>query len=301
MTIDSCLVGSKLKEITFNLEWRSTTNFAAAIDDANPAYLDDSRPGGIMAPLPFATAVTWPISSNIRDFVDDPGFPWDVLNRQVHYLEQIESFRPIRPGDTLTIGGEVVAILPRRSGTLLVVRYDAHDSGDSPVFTEFTGAILRGVECSDGGSGEERLPELPPRPGSTEPVWNTSIEIRGTTPFVYDSCTDIVFPIHTSQSFAKAMGLPGIILQGTACLSMASREMVDREADGDPVRLKILACRFTDMVLPGTSIEVRLNSRQTDKTGTHLFFEVLNGEGKRAISNGYALVATTGSRSCGTG
>ena len=41
-------------------------NYAAALDDANPRYLDDSLPGGLVAPPMFAVAVTWPISERIR-------------------------------------------------------------------------------------------------------------------------------------------------------------------------------------------------------------------------------------------
>ena len=43
------------------------------------------------------------------------------------------------------------------------------------------------------------------------------------------------------------MGLPGIIHQGTATLAYAVRELVNREARGNPALLKALACRFTGM------------------------------------------------------
>lgn len=48
------------------------------------------------------------------------------------------------------------------------------------------------------------------------------------------------------------MGLPGIIHQGTATLAYAARELVNREARGNPALLKALACRFTGMVRPGS-------------------------------------------------
>jgi hypothetical protein len=49
-------------------------------------------------------------------------------------------------------------------------------------------------------------------------------------PYVYDGCTNIYFPIHTSVGFARMVGLPDIILQGTATLAYAARELADREA-----------------------------------------------------------------------
>jgi acyl dehydratase len=46
-------------------------------------------------------------------------------------------------------------------------------------------------------------------------------------------------------------GLPGIILQGTATLAIALREIIEKEADGNSGRISSLFCRFTGMVLPG--------------------------------------------------
>ena len=84
--------------------------------------------------------------------------------------------------------------------------------------------------------------------------------------------------------------MPGIILQGTATLAHATRCLVDRQAFGDPRRLKELSCRFSSMVLPGSEIMIRLLAERQDENGTHLFFDVLTAEGKKAIRYGYARV-----------
>jgi acyl dehydratase len=106
-------------------------------------------------------------------------------------------------------------------------------------------------------------------------------------PYVYDGCTQIEFPIHTSPRFAVGVGLPGIILQGTATLACAIREIVNREARGNPECIREIFCKFTGMVIPGSHIEIRcLESReQTDQKD--LFFDVLNAENKKAIRSGY--------------
>ena len=103
-------------------------------------------------------------------------------------------------------------------------------------------------------------------------------------PFIYDGCTDIHFPIHTSRKFANDVGLPGIIHQGTATLAYAARELVNREARGNPALLKALACRFTGMVRPGSD-------DRTADSGMLVAFDVLNAEGKKAISDGSTLLA----------
>ena len=94
------------------------------------------------------------------------------------------------------------------------------------------------------------------------PLWERRIPIDAMRPYLYDGCTGIFFAIHTSRRFARQVGLPGIILQGTATLAYGVREMINREAGADPLRLKTVSCRFTGMVFPGTSICVQLLSRK---------------------------------------
>ena len=141
--------------------------------------------------------------------------------------------------------------------------------------------------------GGEDLPKIPGLSGHNAPIWETAIPIDPLQPFVYDGCTNIIFPIHTSVSFAHAVGLPGIILQGTATLGYALREITNKEASGNPFELKSAYCRFTGMVLPGTTIRVQLIKKDSSSNGgTDLFFVVLNAEDNRTISDGYVRLET---------
>ncbi|MCP4021558.1 MAG: hypothetical protein GY729_06935, partial [Desulfobacteraceae bacterium] len=105
---------------------------------------------------------------------------------------------------------------------------------------------------------------------------------------------NIEFPIHTSPNFAEAVGLPGIILQGTATLAYAVREMVNKEADADPSNIEQIACNFTGMVLPGTKIEVYCIEKKSYHDHTDLFFQVHNSDGQKAIRNGYIKIKKGG-------
>ena len=148
----------------------------------------------------------------------------EVLVTQVHHAENLEFHRPLRPGDRLTVKGQVAAILPHRAGTRVVIRFAALDEAHEPVFTEHIGALMRGVKCSDDGLCLNRLPEGPLAEEGVEPLWESRIPIDPLRPHIYDGCTGIVFPIHTSRAFARQVGLPGNILQGTATLAFAVRE-----------------------------------------------------------------------------
>lgn len=285
MKISSNIVGTRLKEYNTTVTWRQTTNYAAAVDDMNPRYFDDTGGNKIMAPPMFAVALTWPILENLNDYLETP-YPQEVLHTIVHYMEHIEFFRPVFPGDRLKIQGEVVAVVPHKSGTLFVIKFTATNAEGRPVFAEHFGSLFRGVGC-DGPAGAENIPVVSRWESVEAPVWEAPVHISEAAPYVYDGCTDIVFAIHTSPGFAAAVGLPGIIYQGTATLAHAAREIVDREGGGNPESLQAIAGRFTGMVFPGSTIRVQLLGRSTGKD-RELFFRVLNEQGREAISSGYA-------------
>jgi acyl dehydratase len=291
MQISSQFVGTPLKTYQSQITWRDTMNYAAAINDGNPQYFDDERNAGIIAPPMFAVAATWPVAENIPDHIEADAFPREIQLTQVHYSEHIRFHRPLIPGQTLSIEGRVAAIMPHRAGTQIVIRFEAFDQNHAPVFTEHNGAMMRGVKCDDGGSGSETLPSAPDRGTEDRLRWEQGIAIDPLLPFVYDGCTNIVFPIHTSKKFAHQVGLPGIILQGTATLALAVSEIINREADGDPLKLKEIYCRFTGMVLPGSEIRLQVYGSRAGYHAGAIFFDVINQAGEKAISHGYALLA----------
>jgi acyl dehydratase len=286
MEINSDYVGTLLKEYRKEITWQETMNYAAALGDNNPLYFDDERPEGIIAHPMFCVAVTWPISERIWEYMEDIDFPKEILLTQVHYTEHLQIHRLIRPGDLLTVRGRVVATLPHKAGTLFFVRFDASDGQEVPVFTEHMGGLMRGVRCTDGGRRSEQLPQVPKHSGEETFLWESAAFVDRMAPFIYDGCTGIHFPIHTSVKFARAVGLPDIIHQGTATLALAVREVINREVGSDPQFVRSIACRFTGMVIPGSEIRIRLAGRESSKGEDHLFFHVLNQEGKKAVSEG---------------
>lgn len=291
MKIESSFTGTPLRDYKTAVDWRATMNYAAAVNDENPLYFNDEAGNDIIAPPMFAVAATWPIAERIWDFIDDENFPKDIIKTQVHYTEHLAFHRPVRPGDDLTIKGRVAAIMPHRAGTVTIVRFDALDRDGKPVFTEHLGAMMRGVECVGGGSGGDTIPVIPDNTSGEAPLWEQVIPVDRMRPFIYDGCTNIFFPIHTSVAFARMVGLPDIILQGTATLAFAARELTDREAESDSRRLSELSCRFTGMVIPPEDIRVRCTGKILSIGGTDIFFEVLNSSGAKVLSHGYARIA----------
>ncbi len=229
MKLSSRFAGMALGRYEAAVYLESTMNYAAAVRDRHPRYL---RRGAsrIIAPPMYGVAFTWPISERLPEYIKDADFPLAVLQRQVHYMEDLEFTRPIIPGERLHIEGRLAAICPHPAGTSLTIRYDARDAQGGSVFTEHITGLLRGVACEGEARGLESLPIRRKSAGQGDVLWSSRVEIDPLCPFVYDGCTRIHFPIHTSKKFAHGVGLPDIILQGTATLAFAVREITQREA-----------------------------------------------------------------------
>lgn len=266
-------------------------NFAAAVGDLNPVYFNDEAEAGIVAPPLIAVSLTWPFGIDADQYWDAERFPLHLLIHQVHYTETLEFYRLMRPGDQLTLTAQVIAMKPHRAGTHVYITTTAVDEHGLMVFKETAGTLLRNVTCLDSGGGEENVPLVPKLSGKSDPVWEGTFLVSPVAAHIYDGAADIHNPIHTSVKFAKAVGLPGTIVHGTYTLAVAAREVVNRMADGDPGRLKSLSCRFTGMVLPGTEIVVRIRGTEPADTGDNVYFEVINAEGRKAISYGHAFIA----------
>jgi len=287
--LETGLVGTLLKTYQTEINWRATTNYAAAISDNNPRYFNDMDKKGIVSHPMFPVAVTWPVLSDLGSYIDSKDFPTDVLMTQVHYTEHIVLHRLILPGDKLSIKGSLKAFLPHRSGTHAIICLEAEDEKGGSVFTEYIGAMLRGVDCGKGGQKGE-MPLVPGNNVAEQALWNSKIYIEPERPYIYDGCSNIEFPIHTSPNFATLVGLPGIILQGTATLAYAVREIVKNEAKNDPERIAEIACSFTGMVKPGSDISVCCTGKKLYEDFTDIFFEVRNCDDKKAVRNGYIKV-----------
>jgi len=84
--------------------------------------------------------------------------------------------------------------------------------------------------------------------------------------------------------------LPDIILQGTATLAFAVKEIINTESEGDPNRVREIACNFSGMVYPDSNISIHVKNKKETGNSKEIFFEVYNHENQKAIRNGYILL-----------
>jgi acyl dehydratase len=191
----------------------------------------------------------------------------------------------------LTVQGRRIAVSQIPPGVYVLTRYEMRDQAGALVATVDDGAIIRGARKDGEDVSLEETPPLPQQADIEEDGWTADIAIAREAPHVYTECANIWNPIHTERRVALAAGLSDIILQGSATMALAARELVNRVAHGDPTRLARLAGQFRAMVIPGTDIRVvcRGTTALPDEGGGAAFFEVLNSSGEPAVKNGVAV------------
>jgi acyl dehydratase len=267
---------------SWQLTPRLISAFAAGVDDPNPAYLDDLREGGLIGHPGLVFTFQW----NTRHM---PGLQIDpeIAARGVHAWTDVRWTRPFREGDVITAQGEQIATKQIAPGTLTVQRIRMRDAAGAEVAVMDNGGIIRGVPPRGPDLEREPIQQIPAPPdASGGPAWEAVIPIAPHAAHAYTECADIWNPIHTERRLARAAGLPDIILHGSATITIALREVINRSLGGDPARLRRLAGQFRGMVIPGESITVRALAEQPTAGGTAIFFDCLNARGEPAIHRG---------------
>jgi acyl dehydratase len=181
--------------------------------------------------------------------------------------------------EVLRISGKVVAVMQRRPGALVVFRFVTHDARDAPVTTTDFSVLYRDVELEGGERAIEQIEDPPPHRRRLEKVGE--IEVAATAAHVYTECARIWNPIHTDVAYARAAGLPGTILHGTATLALSISKALSSFGI-TPSSLRRVRCRFAGMVLMPSVLTV---FAATD--GTSLAFETRNERGEAVVERGW--------------
>jgi acyl dehydratase len=122
--INKSVVGKEYAPYVVTVERGKIKEFARAIGDLNPSYLDDrvgqaSEWGDIIAPPTFATTFrdeTADTGALLRDLGTD-------ISRILHGEQEFELIRPIQPGQTYTCRARIVDIYEKtgKSGPMAFV------------------------------------------------------------------------------------------------------------------------------------------------------------------------------------
>ena len=273
--IDAGIVGLTVGPKACRIDARWLMAYAAAVGETSDCYYDTTASGGPLAHPLFPVCYEWPVAIALRaKAIDDALAPLSV-----HAFHNLRVHRPPRVGDSLRTSARVTAVQRRHRGTLVVMRYTTLDRTGVLVSTTDYGSLYRGVDLR----GDPATPEARGTAARGAAVrWTEDVAVSAQAAHVYTEGARIYNPIHTDIAAARAAGLPGLILHGTATLALAVSRVVARDLGGEPAAVRGVAARFTGMVrMPST-----LTVRGGDIRGEELAFDALDGAGRRVLSNG---------------
>jgi acyl dehydratase len=244
--------------------------YAAALGETHARYYDTTAPEGVLAHALFQGCSVCPLAERVRLLrALRPVFP-----RLRDGLHDLGIERPPRAGETLRVSARIAGVSQRRPGAFVVFRFEARDAAGELVTVTNFGALYRDVPVESAqGEGMEDPPSsgVEMKPVGTSPVSPTAAH-------VYTECARIWNPIHTDIAYARAAGLPGLILHGTATLALS----VSRTLHGvDPAKVRRVRCRFAGMVPMPSTLTV-LAAREAQE----IAFETRNERGEAVISRG---------------
>ena len=216
----------------------------------------------------FPVCYEWPANRVLREKTG-----LQALNAQlVHAQHDLTIHRPAA-AETLLVSGKVVSASQRRPGTFVVLRMETRGAGGDQVSTTDYGMLYRGVTL-EGGDRAIAAVEDPPQQ-EKEPGLAGEIAVAATAAHVYTECARIWNPIHTDLDYARAAGLPDIILHGTATLALSVSKL-------QPERVRRIRCRFAGMVTMPSTLTVHAS-----RDGDEVAFETRNARGEKVIDRGW--------------
>jgi len=161
MALDQSLVGrSYPPTAAYEVGREKIREFAEAIGDANPAYVDPDAAkalghADVIAPPTFAFAITFKAAGVV---IRDPELGLDY-SRVVHGDQKFAYTRPVRAGDRLTVTSTIEGIKSMVGNDFLDIRGDVHDASGEHVVTAWTKLVARAADEADKPAEGDRPAE----------------------------------------------------------------------------------------------------------------------------------------------
>jgi acyl dehydratase len=251
--------------------------YARATNDEHPRHLS-----GELAPPVFAIVPVFEVLAPSMTAVVPP----EILMRVVHGEQDFRLHRPIVPGETLVSRAATVGAHGTSSGAQVVAKAITETADGEPVVEQYMTAFFRGAQL-DASRGEPVTSHaFPPELRSQQPLASVTHSYGPDQTRRYSEASGDPMPIHLDDAFAKAMGLPGIIVHGMCTMAFCSRAVIQTACPEDPARLKRLAVRFSKIVEPSETVTTTL----WDGGGGIVHFETVSDNGNVAIKDGLAEV-----------
>jgi acyl dehydratase len=261
--------------------------YAAGIGDNNPRYMDTTQASVLAHPM-FPVCLEWPVILSSRELPGHETVSPQESARVVHAAHDLHIYQPIVSGESYTTQARIISLSATRPGAAKVTRLDTRNSRDELVCQTWHLSISRGVAI-EGEPGAIETPPAPPDLASADPQTRAfQIPVVEGLSHIYTETARIYSPIHTDTAYAKAAGLPDVILHGTATLALGVTALVNAFSEGDPARVKRIGGRFSGMVLMPNDLTLEVTAR----AGSTYGFRMLERGGAEVFRAGYITLKT---------
>jgi acyl dehydratase len=270
-------IGKPGEAVTFEVTRERIAAYAAATNDTIAAHA-----AGDVAPPVFAIVPAFQAAGIASMQV----IPAELLGAILHGEQDFHHHRPIEPGMTLSTTATPIGMRQRSSGVTVVTRAETREAGGALLVEQYMTTFVRGAQ------GAEDVGEVAPEHRFDEslrerdPDAEVSQTFDADQTFRYAEASGDPMQIHLDEEFAKAVGLPGIIIHGLCTMAFTSVAAIEHACPEDPTRLKRLAVRFASIALPEQTITTRI----WDLDGGRYAYETTNDAGAVVIKDGLAEV-----------
>ena len=255
--------------------------YARATNDDNPVY----ERGESVPPLYTVSLVFPQFRAAHLHFVDALG----NTRGGVHGLHDVYYHRPVRPGMRLRWTAVTNSAEQTKAGTRVTLRFLITDEHDVPVVEHYWSNLYFGTSIPEP-LGQPLADHAFPEDARSRPVGERTFTVARDQTFRYAGASGDNGDMHVSDEAARGYGLPAKILQGLCTFAMCSAAVVDGVAEGDPDRLRRLACRFSATTVPGNDVAVALYDAGEAAGGARaVAFEAISA-GEAVIKHGRAEV-----------
>jgi acyl dehydratase len=212
--------------------------------------------------------------------------PGEIAMRVVHGEQDFRYHQPIVPGMTLVSRAAAVGVHGTSSGVVVLGKAISETDAGDPVVEQYMAAFFRGAQLDvhEGEPLTEHAFDESVR--SSEPAAKVTQGFDPDQTQRYSEASGDPMPIHLDDDFAKAMGLPGIIIHGLCTMAFCSRAVVQEFCPDDPTRIKRFAVRFSKIVQPSEKVTTALS----DAGDGRIVFETTSDNGNVVIKDGLAEI-----------
>ena len=208
----------------------------------------------------------------------------------VHAEHDLRVHRPLARGAKVSWEVSTSGAQQSKAG-VLVTQHVVVSDADGPAVEHFWTTMFIGGTIPES-VGEPLLDHTFPEDARDKVVGAHTFSVARDQPFRYGGASGDRSALHLDDEVAQRMGFPSKFMQGLCTFAMCSGAVVKLAADGDPDRLRRLACRFAAPVFPGNDLVVTVHDAGPSADGSHAYAFEAESNGVPVIKHGRADIVS---------